>query len=122
MRILLSSYILAILAGVNFSNHGIRLVAAQEGNKGEDTGQAVEPEADEKLSIFCTLLFGQRGIPKAASIVPRIKSVLVPVDIASLPRSDLLLIPGGKERNCEGCCSEGGDQSHYNKNGKGTLT
>lgn len=79
---------------MDFSNRSVGLLTAQKGNKGEDTWQAVEPEADEKLSIFRSLLFGQRGIPRAAFNIFWIEPVLVPVDSAPLPRRNFLLVPG----------------------------
>lgn len=107
---------------MNLSNRGIRPLTAQESNEGEYTGQTVKSEADEKPSTFRDLRFARHRLPKAACSVFRINSAPVPVDITSLPSSELLLVRGWEERECYGCCGKGGDQSHDDEDGKGTLT
>lgn len=112
----------AFFVGVNFGNRSIRPFAAQESNKGEDARQAVEPEGDEKPSTIRPLLLAHHRISSAARPTFWVQRVPVPVNIASLPRSQLLLIPRREKRKRQGCCREGGDQSHNDKDGKGPLT
>lgn len=43
----------------------------------------------------------------------------VPVDLTTLPGLELLLVPGRVEALNQGCCGEGGNESHDDEDGEG---